>query len=106
MSVVVVLSPAALSSAAAAFLFFDFFLVLEDESWEDEASVLAVLSPAVVMSSAAAFSFFVFFLVFFVVVSVLAVSLVVDCALTAKGATAAANMKQKKTIHRVSLFLE
>src|ERR1700690_1858653 len=90
----------ALSFPAAAFLLFDFFF------FAAEASVLAVLSPAAAVFPAAAFSFFYFFLDFLVVVSVLVGSLGVDCALTTNGATAATNIKQKNTVHKVSLFLE
>jgi hypothetical protein len=85
------------ASAVAAFDFLLFFVVVE-----------AVVSPAADLSLAAAASFFAFFLDFLVVVSELvSVELVeLACAFAKAGEMATVSIKQKASIHRVSLIWE
>jgi hypothetical protein len=89
---------ALLSAAACLLLDFDFLV------FDPEALVPVASPPVAAAPPAVAFSFFDFFLDFLVAVPVLVASLAV-CAFTT-GTTVTANMKQKKTIHKLIRFLE
>jgi hypothetical protein len=88
----------ALSDAAAFLLFRDFFVVAA------VVSLAADLSAAAAFFSAAAFSFFACFLDFLVVEESELVSVELACPLAKAGEIATASIRQKASIHRVTLF--